>query len=320
MHPATKTADLPQPTPTGAADLQRAAELAGASRSASTARAYAADARAYLAYADAAGMDPRTPQTVAACIASMVDDGRPWSTIQRRLAGIRAWLAAAGAPDAATHPAVSAVVQGARRTVGVATRHERAPLLVDDVARMVAALGDCAAGDRDRALLLVGFGAGLRRSELVALDVADLTFDSRGVALRIRRSKTDQAGAGRIVALPYGRAATCPVRALRAWLDRASITAGPVFRRVTRSQQVGAERLTDRAVALVIKGVAERAGLDPERLAGHSLRAGLVTSAVLAGASAQDVMRQTGHRSEAMVRRYTRVADAFRNNVAGRLL
>jgi site-specific recombinase XerD len=317
--PAT-AARVTVPTASGAADLQRAAELAGASRSEATVRAYAADARAFQAYAAAAGMDPTTPQAVVACIAAMVDDGRPWSTIQRRLAGVRAWLASVGAADAAEHPAVAAVVAGARRTVGVATRNERDPLLVDDLARMVAALGDCAAGDRDRALLLVGFGAGLRRSELVALDVADLRFDARGVALTIRRSKTDQTGAGRVVALPYGRAATCPVRALRAWLDRSGTTAGPVFRSVSRAQRIGAERLTDRAVALVVKSVAERAGLDPARLAGHSLRAGLVTSAVMAGASSSEVMRQTGHRSEAMVRRYTRIADAYANNVAGRLL
>lgn len=302
------------------AHLQHAAELADASKSDATRRAYAADARAYLAFCESAELVPTTPAAVAAHVSSLVSEGRPWSSIQRRVAGVRSWLSQQGAEDAATHPAVAAVVAGARRTVGTATRNERSPLLVADLERLLAALGDCVAGRRDRALLLVGFATGLRRSELVALDVADLAFDSRGVAISVRRSKTDQGGAGRIVAIPYGRAATCPVRALQAWLQSTGIDSGAVWRSVNRHQQVSAARLSDKAVALVVQSVAERAGLDASRLGAHSLRAGLVTSAVMAGASTAEVMRQTGHKSEAMVRRYTRIHDAFHGNVAGRLL
>jgi integrase len=223
--------------------------------------------------------------------------------------------------DATAHAAVRQVIKGARRTLTVATRNERAPLLLDDLRAMLDVLGDCAAGHRDRALLLVGFGLGSRRSELVALDVADLDWSARGVAVNIRRSKTDQTGAGRVVALPYGRqTSTCPVRALRKWLDVAGITSGPVFRSVNRHGRISADRLTDKAVALVVKAVATRADLDPSRLAGHSLRAGLVTTCALAGVTDDAIMRQTGHTSTAMVRRYTRVADAYRNNAAGAVL
>lgn len=305
---------------TAAADLDRAAVLANAAMATNTQKAYRDDWRAFTAYCEGTALDVADPRAVAAYVASMVEARTPWATVSRRLSGIRAAYRLAGLDDATAHAAVKQVVKGARRTLTVATRNEKAPLLLEDLRAMLDVLGDCTIGHRDRALLLVGFGLGCRRSELVALDVADLDFSARGVAVTIRRSKTDQNGAGRIVALPYGRAATCPVRALRKWLDVASITSGPVFRGVNRHGHVSADRLTDKAVALVVKAVATRADLDPTRFAGHSLRAGLVTTCALAGVADDAIQRQTGHTSTAMVRRYTRVADAYRNNAAGAVL
>jgi integrase len=130
-------------------------------------------------------------------------------------------------------------------------------------------------GVRDRALLLVGFAGAFRRSEVVSLDVADVTFGGDGLIVQLRRSKTDQEGEGRKVGLPFGsNPLTCPVRALRAWLDVAGIARGPIFRPIDRHANIADTRLTDQSVALIVKRCAKVAGLDWEKYAGHSLRSG----------------------------------------------
>ena len=135
--------------------------------------------------------------------------------------------------------------------------------------------------------------------------------------MTVRRSKTDQEGAGQAVGVPRGkRAETCPVRALAAWLALAGIADGPIFRAVDKAHRVRPTRLSDRDVARIVKRAAERAGLDPARYAGHSLRAGLATAAAIAGAEERDIMRQTRHTSVAVARRYIRDGSLFRRNAA----
>jgi integrase len=136
----------------------------------------------------------------------------------------------------------------------------------------------------------------------------------------LRRSKTDQEGVGRKVGIPYGRTRACPVKALRAWLDRAEVKTGPVFRSVSKGGQIGSRALTDQSVNLVLRKCAARVGLPCEQLTGHSLRAGLVTSAAKAGISSWKIRQQTGHRSDVMLQRYIRDADIFIGNAAGALL
>ena len=156
-----------------------------------------------------------------------------------------------------------------------------------------------------------------RRSELVSLDRADLGFTLDGVVITLRRSKTDQEGAGVQKGIPFGsRANTCPVKALSAWLDASGIQEGPIFRAINRHGQIRLGRPTDRAVALIVKDAAEAAGFDPARFSGHSLRAGLATSAASRGASERSIMAQTGHRSVTMVRRYIRAGSLFQENAA----
>jgi integrase len=182
---------------------------------------------------------------------------------------------------------------------------------------MVGGLGTDSAGCRDRALLLLGFAGALRRSELVGLDVADITEGTDGLTVLLRRSKTDQEGAGRTVGVPYGsNPVTCPVRAWRAWLEVSGIEEGPVFRSVDRHGRIGVTRLTAQAVALVLKRHAAGAGLDPGDVAGHSLRAGLATSAAEAGVPERVIAATTGHRGTAMLRRYIREGSLFRENAA----
>ena len=164
---------------------------------------------------------------------------------------------------------------------------------------------------------LLGFAGALRRSELVGLNFADITEGTDGLTVRLRRSKTDQEGAGRNVGIPYGsNLATCPVRAWRAWLELSSITEGPAFRPVDRHGRIGITRLSPPAVALVLKRHASRAGLDPSEVAGHSLRAGLATSAAAADVPERVIAEQTGHRGTAMLRRYIREGSLFRENAA----
>jgi integrase len=174
-------------------------------------------------------------------------------------------------------------------------------------------------GTRDRALLLVGFAGAFRPSELVALDMADLQFTGDGLVITLRRSKVDQEGEGRKLGIPYGtNPDTCPVRSLKAWLEAGGIESGPVFCSITRHGKIGA-RLSSYAVALVVEQYAGALGLDAATYAGHSLRAGLATSAAIAGASERAIMNQTGHRSAAMVRRYIRDGNLFRENTAARV-
>jgi len=208
-------------------------------------------------------------------------------------------------------------MQGIRRTLGTAPS-QKTPVVTAELRRLlVTCPDDTLAGLRDRALLIVGFAGGFRRSELVALDVADLQESSDGVRITVRQSKTDQEGAGREVGIPHGQhPETCPVRALRAWREAAGISEGAVFRGVNRHDQMQVGRLTDRAVALIVKRAAERAGLDPSTYAGHSLRAGLATAAAAGGAPERSIMRQTGHKSVVMVRQYIRSGSLFQENAA----
>ncbi|MEZ4339082.1 MAG: site-specific integrase [Sandaracinaceae bacterium] len=181
-------------------------------------------------------------------------------------------------------------------------------MVVERLRELVTGLEDTRIGKRDRALLTLGFAGAFRRSELVALDVEDLRFAGEGIEVLIRRSKTDQEAEGAEVGIPFGSdPATCPVRSTRAWLEDAMHGADALFRSVSRHGRVGG-RLSGRDVARIVKRAALRAGLDPADFAGHSLRAGLATSAAKAGKNDRAIMRQGRWRSRAMVDRYVRDA------------
>lgn len=293
----------------------RAKEYMGQAKSKNTVKAYRSDWNHFTAWCEGQGLDslPAAPQTVALYLTALAEAGRKASTLQRRLSSISQAHQAAGYPSPTHDIQVRTVWAGIRRVRGTEQK-QVAPAVVEDVRAMVDALPDSMSGLRDRAMLLVGFVGAFRRSELVSLDVKDIRATSEGLAVTLRYSKTDQEGAGEEKALPYGaNAATCPVRALRAWLEGAGITAGPVFRSVNRHGGVGATRLTDRSVANIIKRAAEGAGLDPALYSGHSLRAGFATSAARAGAEERDIARVTGHKSERVLRRYIRQGQMFRN-------
>jgi integrase len=238
------------------------------------------------------------------------------STIQRRLSAVSQVHQVKGFESPTKNEVVRSVLKGIRRTIGTAP-NEKAPLVAADIREMVAGLPDKLIGTRDRALLLLGFAGAFRRSELVGLNVDDLTFTDDGMVVMLRRSKTDQEGQGRKVGIPsLPTSDACPVRAVRAWLGASGITEGPVFRSVACGGRLQAKRLSDNAVAEVVKRRLP-AGRDAARFAGHSLRAGFVTSAANGGASIKAIMRQTGHRSLETVMRYMREASLFKGNALG---
>jgi site-specific recombinase XerD len=256
---------------------------------------------------------PAEPATVAAYLAARADAGRKVTTIELELTAIGEAHKAAGLPSPRTHPVVVATRKGIRRRLGMAPSQKDA-LTTGQLRAMVTALPARLLGSRDRALLLLGFAGAFRRSELVGLDVRDLDFCPEGLRVTLRRSKTDQEGKGRVIGIPASAdPAMCPVAAIRAWVAAASVIGGPLFREVSSSGRVGQARLGSRVVGTVVKRAAVVVGLDPRNLAGHSLRAGYATEAARAGKPIFVIQQQTGHRSVAMVSRYVRAVDLFRD-------
>jgi integrase len=294
-----------------------ARDYIAASRAENTTRVYRTGWAQFTAWCDDHGLRdlPARPETVAFYVADLAKAAKP-ATIDLRLAAISAAHRSAGYDSPTKEEAVRLVRRGVRRTLGTAQRQVH-PVTVADLRTMLEGLGIDPAGCRDRALLLLGFAGALRRSELVGLDVADVTERPDGLTVRLLRSKTDQEGAGRTVGVPYGsKQATCPVRAWRTWLEVSGITEGAAFRPVDRHGRIGPTPLSAQAVALVLKRHAARVGLDPGEVAGHSLRAGLATSAAAAGVPERVIAEQTGHKGTAMLRRYIREGSLFRENAA----
>jgi integrase len=293
-----------------------AREAADASRAPSTEKAYASDWRDFSAFATRVGRErmPADSETVALYVAELRRSGRRPATIARKLAAIAVYHRSAGHPSPCEHDVVRAVVRGTRRALGVAQRQSTA-LSIADLTRVLAPIGRDPRGLRDRALLLVGFAAALRRSELVAIDFEDLWFEEgRGVVIRIRRSKTDQESAGDDVSIALGsESKTCPVTALRDWLWMSGITSGPVFRRVRRGGAVGSLALTGYAVAQITAVRAADAGLEGD-FAGHSLRSGFATAAARAGSSERAIMRHGRWKDSASARRYIRDGNRWEDN------
>jgi len=296
-----------------------AQDYARANRASNTLRAYRAAWRAFAAWCEAEGRLalPADPLTVADYLAFAAQQHKP-STLAVHVAAIRAAHKAAGHPDPTADERVKATLAGIRRVHGQPPA-QREPLTLDDLRALVRACGDDLAGLRDRALLLVGFAAALRRSEIVALDVEHIRLNGV-LRITLTRSKTDQEGQGVAKTIPrLADAELCPVRALRAWLDAAGIASGPIFRSVNRWGKVGA-RLSAYDVARIVKRRAQAAGLDARMLAGHSLRAGFATTAALAGLDAVAIAEVTGHRSLNTLQRYIRAAGRVQADAISRVM
>lgn len=300
--------------------LEQAREFIRASKAENTLRGYKSDWRDFCAWCEAHGQChlPASAETVAAYIAECAGRLKVGS-VQRRLNAIAEAHKAVGLDSPTAAGMVKNTMKGIRRTLGTAPV-QKAAALTDDIRAMVEATDTGLIGVRDRALILLGFAGAFRRSEVVGLEIEDCAFGKDGLTVTLRRSKTDQDGAGRKIGVPYGsNPDTCPVRVLRAWLDQAALTSGPLFRSINRHGRVQAHRLSPADVARVVKKLADRSGLDAAKYSGHSLRAGHATTAAIGGASERSIMNQTGHRSVQTVRQYIRHGSLFRENSAGKL-
>jgi integrase len=293
----------------------RVAALVEASIADNTRRAYQSDFAHFEAWG---GRLPADPAAVASYLAAHAET-LSVATLVRRMATISKAHEARALPNPCRAEIVRAILRGIKRTRGIAQK-EAKPLLREDLFRVLDAMGDGVKDARDRALLLVGFAGGFRRSELVGLDLADTERVREGTIITLRHSKTDQEGAGRKVGIPFGRTRHCPILALDHWLVVSGIDHGSIFRPVDRHGRVAAERLSGEAVSLVIKERAAAVGIDPAGYSGHSLRAGFATSAAQQGVSSLKIRAQTGHRSDAMLGRYVRDAALFVGNAAAALL
>ena len=303
-----------------APDLAAAVDYAKAEKSPATRKAYATDFRLFKSWCDGKGAQalPAAAETVAAFLAAEAEAGVRPSTLGRRVAAIRYAHKLARLATPTDAEGVKATLRGIRRSLGSA-RVRKTPALAERVRAMIAASPDTLAGKRDRALILLGFAGALRRSELVALDVADIEETAAGLRVTIRQSKTDQDGEGVTIAIARG-AVACPVRALREWLDAAGIESGALFRSVNKAGRVASARLTDRSVANIVKAMAGSVGLDASTFAGHSLRSGFLTSAAAKGASIFKMMDVSRHKSVDTLRGYVRDAELFRDHAGTGLL
>jgi len=290
----------------------RSASLAEASQ-----RAYASDIRHYRLHQ---GRLPATPTQVALYIAQ-------WSplhacaTLSRRLAALDHWHRSQGIASPIKSNIVQEAMRGARRIYGESQRQVRA-ITAKDLLLLVKAARQTSTSARnnnqsdsatrmlrDVALVLLGFSAALRRSELVALQISDLKVDQRGMTVHIRRSKTDPYGLGQRIQIPRGkRAALCPIRAVQAWIAHAELSSGPIFRAVNRYGHVGTVGLNSQSVALIVKRLAALAwgAKAADEFSGHSLRAGFCTDAAQRGMSIFAIRQVTRHRSVESLGRYVR--------------
>jgi integrase len=290
-----------------------------------TLRAYRADLACFRAWCAGEGRPaaiPAAPETVGAYLAALAPRHR-LATLRRRLAALARAHRAAGARLDTGHPAIRETLRGIGRRHG-APQRRAAALATAEVRKMVAACRGDLAGLRDRALLLLGYAAALRRSELAGVEHEHLRFTADGLELLLPRSKTDAAGEGARVGVPRGqRPETCPVRAVEAWLRASAIRYGPVFVRVTRWGTVEQGRgLSGEGVRLVLLRRAAEAGVEGaqgEAVGPHGLRAGFVTQAYRAGLRDEEIMAHTRHKDLKTMRRYVRRARLLDDSPARKL-
>ena len=308
-------------TPAGQAALEVAQTYASKAAAPATLRAYKADWTHYAAWCAEKKFVPvpAEPATIGAYLASLGETHKP-TTIRRRLSAIGKMHRFNDFPWNPAHYDISAPLQGVMREHGQPVQ-KAAALTLPMLRQLVATCDRSARGRRDRALLLIGFAAALRRSELVALQVEDVTKSKTGLRVRIGRGKTDQAGQGAEIGLPYGKhSETCPVLAFEAWMVLAKRKTGPLFRRISTGGGIGDTPLHGNAVQRILTKRIAMAGLvieGFERMSAHALRVGFITEAYNQGVRDEDIMRHTRHKDLRSMRGYVQRASLLDASPAG---
>jgi site-specific recombinase XerD len=282
------------------------------SKSTNTLRAYQSDYNDFSLFCSKNGFQamPTEPKIVSLYITHLASYSK-FSTLKRRLASISIIHKTKGHYIDTKHPIIVENLMGIKRTNG-SNQKGKKPLLINDLKLLIQAIDDSREKNirkiRDKALVLIGFSGGFRRSELVDIEYEDIEFVEEGVKIFVKRSKTDQSGEGMTKAIPYfDNINFCPVKALNKWIVEAELKDGKIF------------NISDKNVALIIKKYANYAGLDAHRYAGHSLRSGFATSTAESGAEERNIMAMTGHKSTEMVRRYIKEANLFKNNALNKI-
>jgi len=282
------------------------------SKSANTLRAYQSDYNDFSLFCSKNGFQaiPTQPKILALYLTHLSSYSK-YSTLKRRLASISILHKTKGHYIDTKHPIIIENLMGIKRTNG-SNQKGKKPLLINDLKVLIEAIHQSKEKDfrktRDKALVLIGFSGGFRRSELVDIEYEDIEFVSEGVKIFVKRSKTDQSGEGMTKAIPYfDNENFCPVKSLKNWIEVSNLKKGKIF------------NISDKSVALIIKKYANYAGLDGHRYAGHSLRSGFATSTAESGAEERNIMAMTGHKSTEMVRRYIKEANLFKNNALNKI-
>lgn len=308
--------------PDAAEEVEDPLAYAKNAKAKNTRRAYESDWNDFVAYLKKRNHSavPASPDDVALYLRYLVQRrGLKVSTVRRRLAAIAEAHQSNGYPTPTDEWVVRNTVRRLRLEHGAPARG-KAPLLIEDLRKLMDIIPKTLTGARDRAILLLGFASALRRRELVGLTLNDLALAPEGLVLAVNHSKTDQTHKGRKIGIPYGtHEATCPVRAVLRWIDEARLSDGPLFRGITKHGAVQMTQLSDQIVARIVKRYTKAIGKYAGRFSAHSLRAGFITSAAIAGVQEREIQNQSGHHSVTVLRRYIRDACIFRHNAAAKV-
>ena len=294
------------------------------SKANNTLRAYKSDFRDFGAFCAKHGLSslPSEPKIISLYLTHLSKNSKI-STIRRRLVSISMVHKLKGHYLDTKHPIITENLLGIKRVKG-SIQQGKKPLLISHLKSIINVINEQQNEEikkfRDRSIILIGFGGGFRRTELISIDYEDLEFVPEGLKITIRRSKTDQFGEGMIKGLPYfSNEIYCPIINLKKWLEISKIRSGPIFRRFTKGSTITEKRLTDQSVVLLIKKYLNLAGIENKNFAGHSLRSGFATVAADSGADERSIMAMTGHKTSQMVRRYIKEANLFKNNALNKL-
>ncbi len=281
------------------------------SKASNTLRAYKADYRDFAGFCIRHGFKsmPTEPKILSLYLTQLSQKSK-FSTLKRRLASISVIHKLSGHYIDTKHPMITENLMGIKRIKGSYQKAKK-PILINDLKLIINAIDEDNDEKRrlkNRALMLVGFAGGFRRSELVAIMIEDIDFVQEGVKIFIKRSKTDQSGEGMTKGIPYfSNSNYCPVISLKNWIKKLEIKNGKIF------------NMSDKSVALIIKKYTGKAGLNSNKYSGHSLRSGFATSAAELGAEERSIMAMTGHKTSQMVRRYIQEANLFKNNALNKI-
>ena len=294
------------------------------SKANNTLRAYKSDFRDFEVFCSRHGLNslPTEPKIVSLYLTHLSKNSKI-STLRRRLVSISMLHKLKGHYLDTKHPIIVENLMGIRRIKG-SIQEGKKPILINHLKSIINSISEQNTNEnkklRDKSIILIGFGGGFRRTELVSINYEDLEFVSEGLKITLRKSKTDQFGEGMVKGLPYFDDENyCPVINLRKWLEISKIKSGPIFRRFSKGSFITENRLTDQSVVFIIKQHLRLAGIENKNFSGHSLRSGFATVAADSGADERSIMAMTGHKTTQMVRRYIKEANLFKNNALNKI-